>query len=168
MKKFLVSASIVTLSAVTAMAADIPSMEAPAPIYSPTPMAYSWSGFYAGGHVGYAFAEEDGFVVGGQLGYNWQFNQFVVGAEADASWADLGESDSLASIRLRAGIPIDRLLVYGTGGVAFADFEDSSWVAGAGVEYAITDKLSAGLEYLHYDFDNANVVRARVNYKFGF
>jgi len=151
-----------------AAAADAPPMSEPAPIYSPAPLAYSWTGFYAGGHVGYGFGDADGFVVGGQVGYNWQFNQFVVGAEADASWADLGESDSLSSIRLRAGIPIDRLLVYGTGGVAFADFEDSSWVAGAGVEYAITDKLSAGLEYLHYDFDGANVVRARVNYKFGF
>ena len=168
MSRVLLSVSALALMTGAAFAADIPAMSDPAPIYSPTPMANSWTGFYFGGHVGYGFAEEDGFVVGGQLGYNWQFNQFVVGAEADASWADFGEADSLSSIRLRAGIPIDRLLVYGTAGAAFQDFEDMSWVAGAGVEYAITDQLSAGLEYLHYDFDDANVVRARVNYKFGF
>jgi len=161
-------ASAFALMTGAAVAADIPAMSDPAPIYSPTPMAYSWTGFYAGGHVGYGFGDSDGFVVGGQLGYNWQFNQFVVGAEADAGWADLGDGDSLASIRLRAGLPIDRLLVYGTAGLGFADFDDSGWVAGAGVEYAITDQLSAGLEYLHYEVSDANVVRARVNYKFGF
>ncbi len=30
----------------------------------------------------------DRFMLGGQAGYNWQINQFVVGVEWDFDWAD--------------------------------------------------------------------------------
>lgn len=174
MFRIFASASALALMAGAAAAADIPApMSAPAPIYSPAPMANTWSGFYFGGHVGYGFGDgdiDDGVLVGAHAGYNWQFNQFVVGAEGDATWTDWGSTDSTASLRLRGGFAIDRLLAYGTAGVAFQDFDDTGWVAGAGVEYALTNNLSVGLEYLHYDFDSdsSNVVRGRVSYKFGY
>jgi outer membrane immunogenic protein len=72
------------------------------------PVPYSWTGFYAGGNVGYSFgnanstynepefgvfghgtisdsAKLDGVIGGGQIGYNWQTsnNMSVVGIEAD-------------------------------------------------------------------------------------
>lgn len=168
------SVSALALMAGVATAADLPApMSAPAPIYNPAPMAYTWTGFYVGAHAGYGFGDgdiEDGALVGLQAGYNWQFNQFVLGAEGDATWTDWGSTDSTATLRLRAGFAIDRLLAYGTGGVAFQDFDDTGWVAGAGVEYAMTNNLSLGLEYLHYNFDgdDSNVVRGRVSYKFGY
>jgi outer membrane immunogenic protein len=144
---------------------------APAPMYSPTPIAYNWSGFYLGGHGGWAFGGgdfEDGGVLGGQVGMNWQWNNFVLGVEGDIGWADLDDADSLQSARGRAGFAFDRFLAYGTGGAAFNDFDDLGWVAGAGVEYAVSDALSVGVEYLHYDFDeaDADVIRGRVNFKF--
>jgi opacity protein-like surface antigen len=41
-------------------------------------------------------------------------------------------------------------------------------VAGGGIEYAFTDMVSAGVEYLHYEFDDASaeVIRGRVNVTF--
>jgi outer membrane immunogenic protein len=78
--------------------------------------------------------------LGGQLGRNWQFGRTVLGVEGDASWAHTRarttlalndpfglvtqaltyttQIDWMASLRARAGYTWDRLLVYGTGGVA--------------------------------------------------
>jgi outer membrane immunogenic protein len=85
------------------------------------------------------------------------------------------EVDWLASVRGRAGLAFDRFMLYGTGGVAFAEFstdiedgdelfdDDSGdddgetevgWVAGGGVEFLVTDNVSLGAEYLHYSFDD--------------
>jgi outer membrane immunogenic protein len=173
MLRLAVSASALALLSGAAAAADLPTMvpPPPAPMLSTTPLAYNWSGFYIGAHGGWAFgsdAFDDGAVVGGQIGFNWQFNNFVLGVEGDGSWADVGGADSLETIRLRGGMAFDRFLAYGTGGGAFQDFEDLGWVAGAGLEYAFTDFVSAGVEYLHYEFDDASaeVIRGRVNVTF--
>lgn len=229
MKRLLLSAAIIALSAPAAFAADLPVYE-PAPMVAPNPVSFDWSGVYIGAHGGYGWADLDtnddsddfnfddadleGFVVGGQLGYNWQVNQFVFGVEVDGSFSDIGIDDGdffdedddddddeigydwLASARGRLGFGFDRFLVYGTGGVgfggfnsdiAFADDDDDDddeaqigWVAGGGVEFMITQNVSIGAEYLHYDFsdvlDNDNfdgdldstvdVARGRVNIKF--
>jgi outer membrane immunogenic protein len=99
--------SIAVLSAVAgfavtpfATAADMPVKgpvyKAPAAI-----VAYNWSGFYVGGHVGYLWGktrvEEDGVItepgaktngiVGGVLaGVNWQTGPAVFGLEGDFGW----------------------------------------------------------------------------------
>ena len=81
-----------------------------------------------------------GFTGGGQIGYNWQIANVVLGAEADVEY--LGGSDSrfvnlaavglpagttqtetvksrwLATFRGRLGWALDRVLVYATGGLA--------------------------------------------------
>src|SRR4051812_10922712 len=76
-----------------------------------------------------------GAVGGVHLGYNWQIEKFVLGAEADGELSGVDgryatdwngsislKSDWQASIRARLGVPAaPRLLIYGTGGVAFAD-----------------------------------------------
>ena len=86
-------------------------------------------------------------------------------------------SDVQGSIRARAGYAWNRLLAYGTGGLAFGDFNLQSniggqdqfgnfyfaaandrslwrlgWTAGAGVEYAITPRWSARAEWRYTDF----------------
>lgn len=173
MSRFLASLSALALLTGAAAAADLPApVMAPAPMYSPTPIAYNWSGFYVGAHGGYGFgggAFDDGFVIGGHIGVNWQYNNFVLGAEGDGSFVDWGNTDAVGTARLRAGFALDRMMIYGTGGVALQDFNDVGWTAGGGVEYALTDNVSAGVEYLHYDFDNddSDVVRGRISYKFG-
>lgn len=92
-----------------------------------------------------------GFIGGLQVGYNYQINQFVIGAEADFMGAalnkttngsatianyslgtDLQENFStkvqqqwLGTVRARAGFAIDRFLVYATGGLAYGDVKIS-------------------------------------------
>jgi outer membrane immunogenic protein len=95
------SASIAAIS--TASAADLPSTKAPVAV--PVMALYSWTGFYMGANIGYAFvnsdrvgmttapagpfigtfgnARGDGVVGGLQIGYNWQSANWVFGLEAD-------------------------------------------------------------------------------------
>ena len=74
---------------------------AAAPVYMP--VAYNWTGFYAGIVGGYGFGtsswknaaistgdfDVDGGMVGGTLGYNWQNGPAVFGIETDLSWTDI-------------------------------------------------------------------------------
>ena len=131
-----------------------------------------------------------GFIGGAHAGYNVQFGTFVLGIEGDVDFSGAdGDNDfraegdvttvgslSLdvswqASLRARAGVAMDRFLIYGTGGVAFADadlefqgtqdgdafdFSDSQsfvgWTIGLGAEYAFTDNLLGRLEVRYTDF----------------
>jgi outer membrane immunogenic protein len=152
---------------------------------------FSWTGFYAGAHAGYGWSDIDasgvfgassrdgeGWLAGGQIGYNFQVGRLVYGIEADISsaWIDgdngcCGHSvDWLYSVRGRAGLTSHdgRWLFYGTAGAAWADIDFRSvgfaghsdthfgWVAGGGVERALAPNLTARVEYLYYDFDSVS------------
>mgnify|MGYP001159272081 CR=1 FL=1 len=69
-----------------------------------------------------------------------------------------------ASLRLRAGYALDRLLIYGTGGLAFVGNKYSGalagspvvwsksetftgWTVGVGADYAFTQNIFAGIDY---------------------
>jgi outer membrane immunogenic protein len=89
--KFLTIVVAAAAAAGTAAAADLP------PYYYPSPAIYNWTGFYAGLNLGYQWGavsnfsgDPSGIAGGGQIGYNWQVGQFVLGAETDiqASAAD--------------------------------------------------------------------------------
>jgi len=145
-------------------AADLP---APAPVpYAPVAPVFTWSGFYIGTHSGGIFTdnrirtrgnaagnrdniardrrpaeistEEADYFSGVQAGYNVQFGSFVVGVEADISYADVEsfegvrgaggnlsffrqDLDFFGTVRGRVGIAFENVLVYGTGGLAGAD-----------------------------------------------
>jgi len=119
----------------------------PASAYYGRPVYSLWQGLYAGVHAGWGESgDADGFVGGGQVGYNWQANQFVYGVEADFSlsdistgqtvtfggmWANANASiDWMATARGRAGVLLDpRILAYATAGVGLAR---ASWDASAG------------------------------------
>ena len=135
-----------------AMAADISRPIYKAPPAGALPVTYDWTGFYIGGHVGYGWAHNDwrdafglgisndtnGFLGGGQAGFNYQIGQFVLGAEGDFSWAGINGGTTgggipgpgaafntnvnwTSTLTGRAGIAFDRWLVYGKGGVAWAN-----------------------------------------------
>lgn len=150
-----------------AQAADLPARQySPPPQIAPVA---TWTGFYIGGHGGWgtgdfkgdlgyndpAFpgfsaadifdqvnhkASADGFIAGGQIGYNWQpvGSPWVFGIEADASWTDIKGSfvahgpgpspdwhinsklDWFGTVRARLGYSVnDWMMFYGTGGFAY-------------------------------------------------
>jgi outer membrane immunogenic protein len=111
MKKFLLgTVGLLALGmGAPASAADM-AVKAPPPAPMLAPM-YNWSGFYIGANGGWgqsrncwdfvdpfgvAFAEgcnsRSGGLVGGQIGYRWQANQWVFGVEAQGDWADLSST----------------------------------------------------------------------------
>jgi outer membrane immunogenic protein len=135
-----------------------------------------WRGLYGGLHLGNADADRDnGFVGGVQLGYNWQAQRIVYGVEGDVSLTGAHSIDWLASLRGRVGYLIQpRIMVYGTAGLGLVNGggTDAGFVYGLGVEGKITRTMSARLEYLAYDTDNAHshsdtvgVIRAGLNIK---
>ncbi len=117
MKKALLAAvSLVALGTASAVAADLPART-----YTKAPMAvapiYNWAGFYIGLNAGGASSHKcwdlnnvagfavvpsvpegchdaTGAVVGGQIGYRWQANNWVFGVEAQGDWADLTGSNA--------------------------------------------------------------------------
>ena len=158
-------------TATPGQAADIyrepPSIKDSGPVDYAPPI--TWTGFYLGGNIGATFPEDDleilnddaQFIGGFHFGYNRETaSRWVVGIEGDANFGD--DFEYLASLRGRLGYSFGRTLVYGTGGVAFAGFNDDAldeevgWVAGGGVEKKIRGNLSLGLEALYYNFDEAS------------
>jgi opacity protein-like surface antigen len=131
-------------------------------------VVFRWTGVYLGAHVGggKGFKEESsvpfpfagfiyaplpasvgvgGWLAGGQVGANYQIDSWVLGIEAQASWASLTGSstcgasilpvippgaggascsakiDTLGTAAVRLGVAFDRLLLYGKGGAAWTN-----------------------------------------------
>jgi outer membrane immunogenic protein len=188
--KRVILAGVSALALVTMMgaanAADLPrrqEMPTKAPLYS---APYNWTGFYLGINGGGGFGRSNwngagtgslntsGAVVGGTIGYNWQFNQTVFGLEGDADWSSIRGSasctfgscetrnDYLATVRGRLGYAFDRFMPYVTGGLAIGNVKANSpvsstdntragWTVGGGLEFAIAGPWTAKVEYLYAD-----------------
>jgi outer membrane immunogenic protein len=187
-----------------------------APLTAPLPSAYDWSGVYFGIHGGWGNADYDhtfntvghynlrtgdtldysgdGGVLGGHIGYNWQFGQWVAGVEGaiTKTWLDSGtkrdpffnddrwhsELDWIGAVTGRLGFATNNWLWYGKAGWAWSRVHDH-------VEHPIDfvdqsrdiDGWTAGLgleygwtnwvlgiEYNHYDFGAAHVAARRTNF----
>jgi len=154
--------------------------------------AFDWTGFYLGAHAGFGSGDHRfdrsldvalashryrGALFGGQFGWNYQINRFVLGLEGTLAWADLAGSSpyqdgaarlgtrvtSIATMGPRLGFAIDRALIYGKGGLAFVGYRSlisglpdpvapasgarAGWFLGAGLEYALTPNWTARIEY---------------------
>jgi opacity protein-like surface antigen len=122
--------------------------------------------------------DASGFMGGAQIGYNWQFSQFVVGVEGDISATDLDGINWLATVRGRLGYAWDRVMPYATAGLAIAEIDtpflssssetETGWTAGGGIEVAVSDNVSVRGEYLHFDLSDidGDIVRAGINFRF--
>jgi outer membrane immunogenic protein len=145
--------------------------------------------------------DASGLMAGGFIGYNHQWNNWVLGLEAAFDYLDLSDSfhsglqfvggdggnvvglrqsyetHYLATLAPRIGYAWNRLLFYGTGGVAFADIrfsqklveldngmkqEGSSddmevgWTVGTGAEYCLTEHWRLRVEYRYTDLECAD------------
>jgi outer membrane immunogenic protein len=198
-----IGAIVLAATATTALAADFPRANyytAPAPLRS-----YSWVGPYLGGTLGYEWGsvsnnptKPSGLEGGIEAGYNWQVGQFVFGGETDLNLT--GADDTFApwkfsnpwfgTLRARAGIAFNNVLIFGTAGIAYGDLKAETallsesktsigWTAGGGVEVGFSPNWSAKAEWLYLDLADrgytvtgvnnglqANLLRFGVNYHF--
>jgi outer membrane immunogenic protein len=181
MKRLLVAAVVslgVAAASLPATAADIaPSRMMP--VKTAAYLPFNWGGWYAGLNLGGGIGGDvTGVIFGGQLGYNWQFGQWVFGVETDIQYSGQDDNffvgivpvkqslDWFGTFRGRIGYAMwDRWLPYFTGGLAYGgrtfsalgvNVDDTSvgWAIGVGVDYAITPAWSARLEYLHISLDS--------------
>lgn len=168
MIKLLSAAAAVAMFAGSSQAADVDVA---------APDSSSWTGAYIGVVGGYGWGDLDfssnvdpddgsidveGFLLGGQLGYDHDFgNGLVLGVVGDMSWSDMdgntcieggipgvcvgaaaesyAEADIgwLGTIRARAGFATGSMLFYGTGGLAIADVDATvTNIAGLGDNYS--------------------------------
>ena len=154
--------------------------------------ALTWSGFYLGVNGGGAFGTSTwdtagsinitGGLVGGTIGYNYQINHFVIGAEGDIDWASI--SGSTTTVACPAGCKtgnswlVDRARPRRLRGRSIPALRhrrrrvrqhpghhcrlddgrstNAGWTVGAGLEFAITPNWSAKAEYLYVNLGKFN------------
>jgi len=165
-----------------------------------------WQGFYWGLNGGYGWGDSsfdtdtdgassgpEGWLASATAGYNYMVGpNFLLGVEGDLGFMNISNDDKevngsvyrtsfgpwWGTLRGRAGIAMGRLLVYGTGGLAFAAVEEdvitgadkvsnedwrSGWVVGGGVEFAFNENVSAKVEYLHMDFGSHSALSSNLD-----
>ncbi|MCV0428928.1 MAG: porin family protein [Roseibium sp.] len=146
-----------------------------------------WSGFNAVLFAGGGFLQGDDSLggdsffrsglVGGSIGYDFQFNQFVLGAGVEGAYVNFrGNSSSgntrqnsnwLGAATVRSGYDAGRFMPYLSAGIGFGNYKIKrksdglsdenthiGFVAGAGVEAKVTDNVYARLDYKHYEFNS--------------
>ncbi len=168
---------------------------APVPVAAPVPTGRDWTGFYAGGSLGYGqldvpdtTGDFEGVTFGGHAGYNYDLGNIVIGGELEFTGTndftldggDL-ELDQVLRAKVRAGYDAGVYLPYLTAGYAEAtvgsdggDLEGDGYFYGVGLDYALSDTITVGGEVLRHefeDFDGAGDVTAdtfglRVSYNF--
>lgn len=191
--------AVAALSTGTALAADLPARTL-APDYAPRPPVFTWTGFYVGANAGYAIRtgkdydlavqpgyfpsapntvgslrskrNGDGFLAGGQIGYNYQIGNFVIGAENDIQYLDLGKAkrdytfsgtgavpagfnyigpekktEYFATGRARIGYAFDRFLVFGSAGLAYGNLKSETCLGSKCDDGKIGFAAGAGVEY---------------------
>jgi outer membrane immunogenic protein len=141
-----------------------------------------------GNYTNLSGLDVNGGIVGAQLGYNAQWNWFMLGVEGDASahvddnsvLSPTGiqlasDSSYLASIRGRMGVVVYDWLFFGTAGVGFSETKfsettpslafngtlrqrETGAVYGGGIEWQFIHGVTVRGEYLHYNVGNTTEI----------
>ncbi len=175
--------------------------------------AVNWTGLYVGGHAGYGWGNvnlEDtlqvpetnlelidsgkfttgGFLGGGQVGYNVQFDRIVLGAEADFGYMGLNGSENYPAenaagvsvsraykssggyygdITGRAGFTLDnsgrsdRILIYAKGGAAFINSKYTSSYSASGFGGSWTEAASYSASGTYWGWTAGGGVEYAIN-----
>ncbi|PTQ75255.1 outer membrane protein [Celeribacter persicus] len=165
------------------------------PVITPAPVmpvsGTDWTGGYVGATLGYGWGSDalddaDDMTYGVYGGYDYDFGDFVLGGELEYNATELendtSDLDDLTRLKLRAGYDMGPALVYGVVGAAYANadingssYNDTGYVYGIGMDYAVTDSMTVGAELLQNEFDefddsgedlSATTLGARVSFRF--
>jgi len=166
-------------------------------------------GYIDGAFAGYNTysPKGSGGTFGGQFGCQFQTGSWVIGGEWDWSWSGLKEDntyyqpfdgrllpyyqytnkqvDWFSTARARVGLAWDRILVYATGGLAYAGFDAYThisplvgappiavgaydekrfgWTVGGGLEWAFANNWTAKAEFLYMDFGSFEYTAPLIN-----
>ncbi|THF53855.1 outer membrane protein [Allorhizobium terrae] len=170
--------------AVETIPAPPAAVDTPAPVfswaggYAGVHGGYGWADGRVSGPSGSSKQDFDGGRMGGFAGWNFDMgNNVILGAEGDLNYdwnkSSFGSqnfgTELSGSVRARAGYAMDKALLYVAGGWtgAGAKFKDSAtgvntgemvngWTVGAGVDYAVTDKIFTRAEYRYNDYGSKN------------
>lgn len=142
----------------------------------------NWSGLYVGVNGGYIAGANSGdgiadkWLFGGTAGLNLQKGNIVGGIETDLAALAMPEDVYAGTVRGRLGFATGNVLLYGTGGYAYAGatcagcFVDG-WAAGFGAEWKFDKQWSVKTEWLHTELGTAegnmppaDVIRMGVNF----
>jgi outer membrane immunogenic protein len=199
-----VAASVLLVASGAANAADL-KMPVKAP--PPAPPVFSWTGFYIGGNIGGAWAHHnwtdnlfglnfgDGnsngvFIAGGQVGGNYQINNFVIGVEGTFDWSGNNNNSStgivvpglkgnliqvtsndtwIATVAGRLGVAFDRVLLYAKGGGAWVGnngFTVTNLTTGTSITGSNSNSISGWLigGGLEWAFANNWTLKAEYDY----
>ena len=169
MKRIVLALLASTALAASASAADL----TPRRVLKAAPLeAFSWTGLYIGGHVGAGWSTTEsrlddisingvsvgglnlplashtgnGFLGGGQVGFNYQLGTLVLGIEADGTYTDLKGSAPclvvltctdktkwMATAAGRVGFAYEHTMIYLKGGAAWAKHDHNVNLSLAGV-----------------------------------
>ena len=155
-----------------------------APVVETTPVvapvvetqSNDWTGFYAGLQYGTGNGEFSGVgddtdrdfdAYGLHAGYNYDFGNYVLGAELDYNKADIddiSEDVDMTRLRGRLGYDLGRFMPYVTLGAAHLsgddidgiDLSETGVTYGIGAEYLVTERFSVGAEYSRADFSDVD------------
>jgi outer membrane immunogenic protein len=202
----MLASSALLMASMAAHAADMPVKAKPPPLPAPLPAPFSWTGFYIGGNLGGAWAHRSvidsrfglnfsngnnngAFIGGGQIGFNYQFSNLVVGVEGDFDWAAnnnktgtgvlvpaLGSTFRVTSndrwvstAAARFGVAVDRVLFYGKAGggwVGNSNFTVTNLTTGTSIIGSNNNTNSGWLVGAGAEWAFANNWSAKIEYDY--
>ncbi len=180
---YLMSICVYLAASVSAQSADLPKSQIAVADRAAEGTPHDWTGLYAGLNAalkagnfkdevygGYYGNRVDGSSIGGQIGYNFAVENFVLGARiegdldqvsgANSNWDVSYYKNTTVSVLGRVGLMKGAYMPYLTGGYSAATVSDSyddkltlsGWTVGVGADYVLSKNLVGEIEYRYTDY----------------